>query len=107
MARNPHDPNWRDYEHPAMSYERPKQLRRFRASMVLVVSTLLVGGLWTGLWFGAAHYVQSQIANWTKAQALHGATAAYDSMEVSGFPSRIVLTIVGPRYSGPDRKSVV
>ena len=101
MARNPNDSNWREYEHPAMNYQAPKQLRRFRASMVLMVSTLLVGGLYTALWFGATQYVKKQVAGWIDAEAERGATAAYEALDVSGFPSRIVLSITKPSYTDP------
>lgn len=103
MARDPYnrqDRDWRDYHHPAMSYQVPKQLRRFRAAMTLLVSTALVAGLWTGLWFAASGYVQAKVADLISAQAGRAADLGYDAMEVSGFPSRIVLSFSNPRYLG-------
>lgn len=106
MARNLHHRNSRQrkdsaFDHPAMSYQPPKQLRRFRTAMALVVSVLLVGGLWTGLWFGASNYVQSLLDDWVHAQAAQANVAGYESVELAGFPSRIILTITNPHYLGP------
>ncbi|MCR4379126.1 MAG: DUF2125 domain-containing protein [Rhodospirillales bacterium] len=103
MARRPNDQpdrDWQDYHHPAMSYETPKQLRRFRAGMAVLMSVGLVAGLWTGLWFIASHYVQSEVEHLVATEAARAAEVGFDAMVVSGFPSRIVLTFSNPRYSG-------
>lgn len=103
MARRPYDrsdQDWRDSAHPAMTYEPPKQLRRFRAGMALAVSAALVAGSWTGLWFIASNYVQAKVETWVSAEAARAADIGYDAMVVSGFPSRIVLSFSNPRYLG-------
>jgi len=93
--------DWDKNPHPAMTYAAPKQLRRFQAGIALVVSTLLVLGLWTLVWFVAETWVRSSIDTWLEAQRAEGAVAGYEVMETSGFPSRIILTIAKPAYSGP------
>jgi len=103
MTRRPQqrlDRDWRDFDHPAMSYEAPKELRRFRASMVLLISTLLVAGLWTTVWFTASHYVQKQVEQWADQQVAQGSTAAFETMDITGFPSRIIMTMVKPHFDG-------
>lgn len=93
--------NWDKNPHPAMTYTAPTQLRRFQAGMALVVSTLLVVGLWTLMWFVAETWVKSSIDTWLEGMRAEGAVAGYEGMETSGFPSRITLTIAKPAYSGP------
>lgn len=103
MVRRPQqrlDRDWRDFDHPALSYETPKELRRFRASMVLLISALLVAGLWTAVWFSASHYVKKQVVQWADQQAAQGSTAAFETMDISGFPSRIIMTMVKPHFDG-------
>lgn len=95
------DRDWNDYRHPAMDYEPPKQLKRFRAAMVLAVSTLLVGGLWTGGWFAAMAYLKGRIEAFAAGQAAQGATFAFDAIETAGYPARITFTLRNPRYEGP------
>lgn len=103
MTRRPQqrlDRDWRDYDHPAMSYKPPKQLRRFHASMVLLVSTLLVAGLWTAGWFAASHYVKKQVVRWADDQVAQGSTAAFETLDISGFPSRIIMKMAKPHFDG-------
>lgn len=107
MSRNPkyrHDRDWRDSNGTAdrvLSYETPKQLRRFRAGMVLMASTLVVAGLYAFAWYAVSSYVKAQVVSWADAQAAQGAIADFESMETTGFPSRIILTLTKPRYLGP------
>lgn len=102
MARHSNR-NHRDFHHPSLSYEPPQLLRRFRAGLTLVVSILVAGGLWTGLWFGATSYVKAQVVQWQVAQGAAGGRATVETMEVSGFPTRVVLKLDKPVYrSGPD-----
>jgi len=89
------------FNHPSLSYETPTQLRRFRAGLTLIVSTLLVAGVWTGLWFAASSYVKAQVTHWAEAQVAAGGPSAFETLELSGFPSRIVVTLSKPRYRGP------
>lgn len=103
MVRRPQqrlDRDWRDYDHPAMSYKPPKELRRFRASMVLLVSTLVVAGLWTAVWFATSHYVTKQVIRWADDQVAQGSTAAFETLDISGFPSRIIMTMAKPHFDG-------
>lgn len=103
MTRRPQqrlDRDWRDFHHPAMSYKHPKELRRFHAAMVLLVSTLLVAGLWTAGWFAASHYVQKQVVRWADQQAGQGVTVAFETLDMTGFPSRIILKMAKPHVDG-------
>lgn len=90
-----------DFNHPALDYRPPKLLRRVNAALALLVSTLLVAGLWSFAWYAVSAYVKAQVAGWTEAQAARGAIAAYEAMDTAGFPARIVLTLTKPRYEGP------
>lgn len=92
--------DWGNTPHPAMTYQAPKQLRRFQAVMVLLVSAMLVLGLWTLTWFVAETWVKSTVTDWVEAQRALGNDAGYETMEASGFPSRIILTITKPTYTG-------
>ena len=93
--------NWGKPQHPAMTYQPPKQLRRLKAIMVLLVSALLVLGLWTLTWFAAEMWAKSSITDWAEAQRALGAEVGYETLETSGFPSRITFTITKPTYTGP------
>lgn len=103
MVRRPQqrlDRDWRDFDHPAMSYKPPKELRRFRASLVLLVSTLVVAGLWTAVWFATSNHVKKQVVQWADDQVAQGSTAAFETLDISGFPSRIILTMEKPHFDG-------
>lgn len=107
MARHSNR-NHRDFHHPSLSYETPTLLRRFRTGLTLLVSFLVAGGLWTGLWFAATSYVKGQVAQWQVAQGAAGGRATVEAMEVSGFPTRVVLMLAKPVYhSGPDGLGLV
>ena len=83
-----------------MNYKPPKGVQRFQAGMVLIVSVLLVGGVWTGGWFVAQAMVNSAINDWIDAARADGATVSYESLDLSGYPARIVLKIKAPVYRG-------
>ena len=93
--------DWETYAHPAMTYKRPRGLRQFQTGLALVVSVLLVAGLWTLVWFVSASWVKSSLTDWMTAQRAQGMTMGYETMETAGFPSRIVLTLTKPTYTGP------
>jgi len=101
VMNRPTQRNWDKNPHPAMTYQPPEKLRRFQAAMALVVSALLVLGLWTLTWFAAETWAKSSITNWMEAQRALGAEVGYEALETSGFPSRIILTITKPAFAGP------
>lgn len=90
-----------DFSHPAMNYKAPKELQRFRYGMALIVGTLAVLGVWTGVWFVAQHFVNKTVSDWFDAQRANGAKASYASLDVSGYPFHIVLDLKAPQYKGP------
>jgi len=89
-----------DFTHPAMTYSKPKSLQRFQAGMVLVISTLLVAGLWTGGWFIAQAMVKAALTDWMTAEHSRGNLVSYEKLDLSGFPSRIKLDILAPKFKG-------
>jgi len=99
MAKRPNRDTG-NFNHPAMTYDKPKELKRFQAGMTLIVSTLLVAGLWTGGWFVAQALVNSAMTDWMDQQRARGATVSYEAMELSGYPSRITLNVTAPQFSG-------
>jgi len=84
-----------------MDYKPPKELKRFQATIVLAASAALVFGLWSFGWYVASAWVKNQVTDWVTTQKAHGAIAAFATMETSGFPSRITLTLTEPHYQGP------
>lgn len=89
-----------NYNHPAMNYKPPKGVQRFQAGLVLIVSIFLVVGLWTGGWFIAQSLVNSAINDWMDSERAKGSIVSYESLELSGYPSRIVLKIKSPAFQG-------
>ena len=83
-----------------MNYKPPKGVRRFQAGVALIISAFLVGGLWTGGWFVAQALVNSALNDWMDAERAKGATVSYESLDLSGYPARIVLTLKAPVYQG-------
>lgn len=61
----------------------------------------LLIGLWCAAWFYAAGQVRTRMAAWTAAQQAAGNVVTYDSLEIGGFPFRIVMTIDAPAYGTP------
>lgn len=99
-ARSAQD-NWGNFDHPSLHYQKPKQLRRFQAAIVLLASTALVFGLWSFAWYAVSAWVKAEVKGWVEAQQGMGAIADFADMTTSGFPSRIVLTLSEPVYDGP------
>lgn len=71
-----------------------------RVFQIVAVIALLIG-LWIAGWFYAADQARKRLAIWTAAQQAAGNVVTYDTLEVGGFPFRIVVAIEGPAYGTP------
>lgn len=92
--------DWERSPHPAMTYRPPPVLRRTRAVVSVLLSTILVVGVWSLLWYSTLIWVQNQIRNWVADQAAHGVVAQYDRLEISGYPMRVIVRLFKPHYNG-------
>jgi len=100
MAKRPKD-DLQGFNHPALHYQKPKELRRFQTALAFIASAALVFGLWSFAWYAMSAWAKSEITGWVEAQRSLGAVVDYASMETAGFPTRITLTLTAPRYEGP------
>ncbi len=89
------------FDHPSLNYKKPKSLKMFNASMVLVLSTVLVVGLWSLLWFGVANFAKKQISNWAANEISRGNIVTFENVRISGYPGRIIIS-----YDRPKIKTV-
>lgn len=92
--------NLGNFSHPSLNYQKPKQLQRFQAVIVLIASAAVVFGLWSFVWYATSALVKAEVKDWVDQQRTMGAIADYGDMQTSGFPSRIILTLSDPRYEG-------
>lgn len=90
-----------DFDHPALSYKKPKQLRRFQLVVSFIASAALVFGLWSFAWYAMSSWVKAEIAGWVDQQMDSGAVAEFTNMKTGGFPNRIVVSLSEPHYDGP------
>ena len=65
--------------------------------MALLLSAIVVVGLWTALWFALATYSKKEISAWIAAQSQHGNIVSYENVYLSGYPSRIILNYDKPQ----------
>jgi len=100
MARRPNSER-DNFNHPALHYKKPKELKRFQAVAAFLASAALVFGLWSFMWYAASAWVKSEVTDWVATQRRLGGVAGFDRMETSGFPSRITLSLNAPHYEGP------
>ena len=89
------------FDHPSLNYKKPKSLKMFNVGMVLVLSTVLVVGLWSLLWFGVASFAKKQISNWAADEISRGNIVTFENARISGYPGRIILS-----YDRPEIKTV-
>lgn len=100
MAKRPKD-DLQGFNHPALHYKKPKELKRFQTTLALLASAALVFGLWSFAWYAMSAWTKAEITGWVDAQRGLGAVVDYASMEMAGFPTRITLTMSDPSYEGP------
>jgi len=98
VKRPPSD--WDRYNHPALHYKKPKELKRFQTALAVSASAALAFGMWSFAWYGAVAWIQSDITNWADRQRALGTQVSVAQIDTGGFPSRIVLTLQAPRYAG-------
>jgi len=89
------------FNHPALHYRKPKELKRFQTVLAFFASTALVFGLWSFVWYAASAWAKAEVTGWVEMQRNLGATTDFASMDTAGFPTRIVLTLNAPSYEGP------
>lgn len=99
MAKRPSNVP-KDFNHPAMTYTKPKELKRFQTGLLIVTITLGVLGVWTLAWFVAQTLAQNAITDWVDQQRAQGADVGYKSLDVAGYPFNISLSLTNPRYQG-------
>ncbi|MBL4615027.1 MAG: DUF2125 domain-containing protein [Magnetovibrio sp.] len=90
-----------NFSHPALNYQKPKQLKRFQAFIVMLASAALVFGLWSFVWYAMSAVVKAEVKGWVEKQRTMGAIVDFSDMSTSGFPTRIILTLKNPRFEGP------
>lgn len=83
-----------------MTYQKPKELQRFQLVVAVLASAALVFGLWSFAWYAMTSWAQKEVTDWVDLQRSLGAVVAYTSLETSGFPTGIKLTLTEPRYEG-------
>lgn len=68
---------------------------------------IALGGfaLWTVFWFVMAGRIEGEINRWVERQASHGTDVTYSSLDISGFPFRLVATFDAPRIVSRDDPS--
>ena len=66
----------------------------------IVAACAVAFGLWSFLWYAAQAWVKTEVINWIGDQRRHGAEVAYESLETTGFPSGITVTLTQPKYKG-------
>ena len=86
--------------HPALHYQKPKGLKRVQLWVSLAAACALAFGLWSFVWYAAQAWVKAEVINWVGEQRRHGAEVSYDTLETSGFPSAITVTMAAPKYKG-------
>lgn len=62
-------------------------------------------GLWSVFWFVMAGRIHGEIEQWVVRQASHGTEVTYSSLDVSGYPFRLVATFETPRIISRDDPS--
>jgi len=70
-------------------------MSRYRMFLPVAMLLLLFAG-YSGYWFLTADQVKKGIIVWAQEEEARGATARYDSLEVSGFPYRIIVRATNP-----------
>lgn len=64
--------------------------------------TLGFFALWSIFWFAMAGRIEGEIGRWVEKQARHGTDVTYSSLDVSGYPFRLVATFDAPRIVSHD-----
>lgn len=72
-----------------------------RRLLAIAAALALLIGLWSAGWFFAADQTRKRMAAWVAAQQAAGNIVTYDTLEISGFPFHIVVSINGPAYGTP------
>lgn len=72
-----------------------------RRLFVIAAALALLIGLWSAGWFFAADQARKRMAAWTAAQQAAGNIVTYDTLEIGGFPFRVVVAIEAPAYGTP------
>lgn len=67
--------------------------------------TLTFFGLWSIFWFVMAARIEGEIDRWVEKQARHGTEVTYASLDISGYPFRLVATFEDPRIVSNDDPS--
>ncbi|MEG3617277.1 DUF2125 domain-containing protein [Magnetovibrio sp. PR-2] len=88
------------YDHPALHYQKPTGLKRFQFLVSIIAAVAIAFGLWSFVWYAAQAWVKTEVINWIGDQRRHGAEVAYDTLETTGFPSTITVTLSQPKYKG-------
>ena len=106
LGNRPGD-DWDRYNHPALHYKKPKELKRFQTVVAFIASAALVFGLWSFVWYAASAWVKAEVTGWVDNQRARGSVVEYGEMYTAGFPSRITLNLTDPHYSGPAFGDVI
>jgi len=106
MAKQPDD-YWDRYNHPALHYKKPKELKRFQTVVAFIASAALAFGLWSFVWYATSAWVKAEVTGWVDNQRASGAVVEYGEMHTTGFPSRITLNLTEPHYAGPAFGDVI
>jgi len=106
MAKRPND-SWDRYNHPALHYKKPKELKRFQTVLAFIASAALVFGLWSFVWYATSAWVKAEVTGWVDNQRALGAVVEFTDMQTTGFPSRIILNLTEPHFQGPAFGDVI
>lgn len=69
------------------------------------VITLTFFGLWSIFWFVMAGRIEGEIDRWIEKQARHGTEVSYSTLDISGYPFRLVASFEDPRIVSIDDPS--
>lgn len=67
----------------------------------LLKIAVVLGLLWSGLWYAAGYGLRSGLGGWFAAQRARGWQAEYASISTAGFPLRHVTTLTSPALADP------
>lgn len=67
--------------------------------------TLTFFGLWSIFWFVMAERIEGEIDRWVEKQARHGTEVTWSSLDISGYPFRLVASFETPRIVSNDDPS--
>jgi hypothetical protein len=74
---------------------KPKRFWLFAPYVLL----LLIALVWTGYWWAASGRLQRKVVDGAKALQMQGYVAQWSSIKVDGYPFRLRLTLIGPKFA--------